>query len=526
MGNKWLKKKEESQFYMLTKNFNNYICGQPKKISDSQIKIPINHNGIEIELLIKNYEYGIIQIIFDYPDKKIRYKPKTDIPNNSLKEKPFKTINISEEKIECEIITNEYNSNQKNTLIINLQNFTLTYFLNEIKLFSLNEEKTLNCLNIETKTEKIKSNSFDFKYENTNFLIGLSERDSHLFLKDDSYRIFNVDNSDQIIGSSDPTYGSIPLIHGINKNNIISILNNNTSDQWVDIKTINNNIKNINWITEGGIIDLFLFSDLNYYNQLNKVSKITGFSKLVPLYVFGYHQCKWGYKDLNDMENVTLKFNELNIPYDVIWFDIDHTNEKKYFTWDPKNFSQPENLLNRIKDEKRYFVTIIDPHIKKCDNYEIADILKKNDCFADIKNKENKLDDYIGYSWSIFSYYIDALNYEKLQKIYKDFFKREDYFFNYDNLGIWVDINESSTFNKEIENTIPKNPIHYDRENYIEHREINNLYGYLYQKKAYNSLKNRFNNKKRPFLLTRSFYLVKKIVLFGQEIIKQIKIFK
>ena len=506
MGNKWLKKKEESQFYMLTKNFNNYICEQPEKISDSQIKIPIKHNGIEIELLIKNYEYGIIEIIFDYPDKKIRYKPKTEIPNNSLKEKPFNKIDISDEKIECEIITNEYNSNQKNTLIINLKNFTITYYLNEIKLFSFNEEKTLNCLNIETKTEKIKSNSFDFKYENTNFLIGLSERDTNLFLKDDSYRIFNVDNSEQIIGSSDPTYGSIPLIHGISKNNIISILNNNTSDQWVEIKTLSNNIKNINWITEGGIIDLFLFSDLNYYNQLNKVSQITGFSKLVPLFVFGYHQCKWGYKDLDDMENVTRKFNELNIPYDVIWFDIDHTNEKKYFTWDPKNFSNPEKLLNRIKDEKRYFVTIIDPHIKKCDNYEIADILKKNDCFIKIKNKDNQLENFIGYCWPTFSYYIDVLNYEKIQKIYNDFFKREDYFLNYDNLGTWVDMNEPSTFNKETENTIPKNTIHFDGENYIEHREVHNLYGYLYQKIAYNSLKNRLNNKKRPFILTRSFY--------------------
>ena len=108
------------------------------------------------------------------------------------------------------------------------------------------------------------------------------------------------------------------------------MLNNTTTDQWVEIKTINNNIKNINWISERGIFDLFLFSDLNDYNQLNKVSKITDFSKFAPLYIFGYHKCKWGYNNLNDMENISQKFNELNIPYDVICFDIEHTNEKKF----------------------------------------------------------------------------------------------------------------------------------------------------------------------------------------------------
>ena len=509
MGNKALKKKEDSEFYTFTKNFSNssnYICEKPEKISESQIKIPINHNGIVIELTLKNYEYGIIQLLFDYPDKKIRYKPKTDIPT-SLKEKPFKKITITEEKIELETEITEFpNSNIKNTLKIDLPNFLITYNLNDNEIFSFNKNKNLQCFNIEKEdNKKLKSNSFDFTYENIPYIIGLSERNSNLFLKDDSYRLFNFDNSEQIIGSNEPIYGSIPLIHGISKNNIISILNDNTSDQWVEIKT-NNNSKEVYWITEGGIINLFLFSDNNYYNQLIKLSKLTGNSPLAPLYVFGYHQCKWGYKDLNDVDNVTKKFNEFNIPYDVIWFDIDHTNEKKYFTWDEKNFKNPQNLLDRIKNENRNFVTIIDPHIKKCEGYEILDILKENDCFVKIKNKEGNIEDFIGYCWPTFSYYIDVLNYDKLQKVYNDFFKREDYFLNYDNLGTWVDMNEPSTFTKENENTIPKDSLHFDGENYIEHREVHNLYGFLYQKIAYNSLKNRFNNLKRPFILTRSFY--------------------
>ena len=75
MGNKALKKKEDSEFYTFTKNFSNssnYICEKPEKISESQIKIPINHNGIVIELTLKNYEYGIIQLLWNKDTKEIK----------------------------------------------------------------------------------------------------------------------------------------------------------------------------------------------------------------------------------------------------------------------------------------------------------------------------------------------------------------------------------------------------------------------------------------------------------------------
>jgi alpha-glucosidase (family GH31 glycosyl hydrolase) len=48
---------------------------------------------------------------------------------------------------------------------------------------------------------------------------------------------------------------------------------------------------------------------------------------------------------------------------------------------------------------------------------------------------------------------------------------------------------------------MPKTNIHFDGKQHVEHREIHNIYGYYYQKVAYNSLLNRFENKIRPFTL-------------------------
>jgi hypothetical protein len=50
-----------------------------------------------------------------------------------------------------------------------------------------------------------------------------------------------------------------------------------------------------------------------------------------------YHQCRWNYKNEQDVREVDAGFDEHDIPYDVLWLDIEHTDGKKYFTWDKVN---------------------------------------------------------------------------------------------------------------------------------------------------------------------------------------------
>lgn len=46
-------------------------------------------------------------------------------------------------------------------------------------------------------------------------------------------------------------------------------------------------------------------------------------------------------------------FDEHDIPYDYIWLDIEHTDGKRYFSWDPHKFSSPKEMLQALKDKKR-----------------------------------------------------------------------------------------------------------------------------------------------------------------------------
>ena len=506
--------KEENPFYIETKNIMkniNYIVGPLEKKSESELIIPLIGEDNKFELQIKNYKYGIFQISFDFIDKSIKYKNKAGVGVNLI---PKKFDNISEEKDKI-VITTKDDSNEKENnvykLIIYLTNFEIKYFINDSLLLSLNKEKNLAIINSEIENDKyLKSNIIDINYYDMNQLYGLPERPSQLFLKDGDYRLFNLDACLDA-GVTKPTYGCIPMLHGVNNNHILTVFNNNSSDQYVEIKTENNNEKKILWFMEGGIIDLYLISDTDFYRNHKKIAEITGYSIMPPLWSLGYHQCRWGYKDSNDVMEVEKKFNELNIPFDCFWFDIEHTDQKRYFTWDPKLFGNIKELLDKLNNEHRYFVTIIDPHIKKDNDYFVCQKLKENDVFVkkNIKNDKNEYENYEGSCWPGISYYVDFLNYEKVLPLYKDLFKNtETYFYNFKNLGTWIDMNEPSVFSltKSEEGTMPKTNIHNDGSQLVEHKEIHNIYGYFYQKVAYESLKYRLGENKRAFILTRSFY--------------------
>ena len=491
--------------YFIEKTTNQKFSANPMKvISDSEILIPFTLTGEDkYELSIKNFNNGIFQIILDLEDKSIKYKNKVNIGTNLTPTK-FSSINTEEEKITL-INKDDDSSEEKNIykLIIYLKEFVINYYINDILILSINNQNLLNLIN--DKEKNIKSNVFDMTYYNITKCIGLPERPQHLFIEDGVIRLYNTDDNAQIVGGVKPTYGSIPMIHGINKNHIFTVFNNNSSDQYVEIKTENNN-KNFLWTMEGGIIDLYLTSDTNYNRNFQKLADITGYAPLPPLWVFGYHQCRWGYKDCNDIIEVEKKFNELDIPVDCFWFDIDHTDDKRYFTWDPKNYSNIKDFLDTLYSEHRYFVTIIDPHIKADDDYFICKTLKENDCFVKAKNEKGELEDFKGNCWPGTSYYADFLNHEKLLPIYKEFYQNETYFMDFYNLGTWVDMNEPSVFDSSDDNSMPKTNIHNDGTQLVEHREVHNIYGHFYQKVAFEALKSRLGTNKRAFILSRSFY--------------------
>ena len=76
-------------------------------------------------------------------------------------------------------------------------------------------------------------------------------------------------------------------------------------------------------------------------------------------------------------------FEEHQIPMDVMWLDIEHTNDKRYFTWDAQKFPNSIEMINELAGFGRKLVTIVDPHPKSD---------KKHKNYPHINAEENEKD--------------------------------------------------------------------------------------------------------------------------------------
>lgn len=49
-----------------------------------------------------------------------------------------------------------------------------------------------------------------------------------------------------------------------------------------------------------------------------------GRSQVPPFWAMGYHQSRWGYKDITALNNIAANFTKHNIPLDTLWSDLDY----------------------------------------------------------------------------------------------------------------------------------------------------------------------------------------------------------
>ncbi|KAI4583115.1 hypothetical protein MJG53_008328 [Ovis ammon polii x Ovis aries] len=253
----------------------------------------------------------------------------------------------------------------------------------------------------------------------------------------------------------------------------------------------------VHWMSESGIIDVFLLTGPTPSDVFKQYSYLTGTQAMPPLFALGYHQCRWNYEDEQDVKAVDAGFDEHNIPYDVMWLDIEHTEGKRYFTWDKKRFPNPKRMQDLLRSKKRKLVVISDPHIKVDPNYSVYAKAKEQGFF--VRNHDGG--DFEGVCWPGLSSYLDFTN-PKVREWYSSLFAFSVYQGSTDILYVWNDMNEPSVF-KGPEQTMQKNAIHHGN---WEHRELHNIYGFYQQMATTEGLIQRSKGKERPFVLTRSFF--------------------
>jgi alpha-D-xyloside xylohydrolase len=191
----------------------------------------------------------------------------------------------------------------------------------------------------------------------------------------------------------------------------------------------------------GGMVDLYVFSGSSPAAVAKQYTDVVGKPAMMPYWSFGFHNCKYGYKSVYEVEDVVANYAASSIPLDTQWMDIDYMEAYKDFTTDPVNFPQAEmtRFVDELHANGQHFIPIVDPGIMVQSGYDAYEQGVKQDVFVKDLNGKN----YLAQVWPGPVYFPDFLN-PATQSYWttqlSDFHSKVAYD------GLWIDMNEASNF--------------------------------------------------------------------------------
>jgi alpha-glucosidase len=320
--------------------------------------------------------------------------------------------------------------------------------------------------------------------------IGLGEKTGPLNRRGNGYINWNTDNFGYST-SADPLYCTTPFYIGLHHQLSYGIFFDNTYKSFFNFGASNNRFTS--FYADGGEMNYYFIHAPTVAEILEHYSFLTGRMEMPPLWSIGYQQCRYSYYPDKEVLNLARTFRDKDIPADTIVFDIHYMDDYKIFTWNKRDFSDPQELLNELRNLGFHVVVMCDPGIKVESGYKAFEDGVKNDVFIKYPDGSN----YAGQVWPGWCHFPDFTNPET-----RNWWKEQ--FRDYVALGIegfWNDMNEIATWGQ----MIPEN-IEMDFEgNKSSMRRGRNIYGFQMARSTYEGTKELLAGK-RPFNLTRSAY--------------------
>jgi len=404
-------------------------------------------------------------------------------------------------------------------------------------------------------------------------LFGLPEHMTKASLPfyEEPYRFWNLDVFEYENNEPMALYGTIPLLWAVqrfpNSDPVVSaFLWINPSETFVKLERdegATSGRAHSWWVSESGVMDVVVMAGPVPAQVSAQFHALTGNPPIPPLWAIGKHQCRWNYMSERDVATVDNSFDKYDLPYDVLWLDIEHTDGKAYFTWNKANFPTPEKMVASLSAKNRKLVNVVDPHIKKDDKFHVFTEVRDKGLFIkkidwrmmddptdskpegwvevekipdptatppEVWNEEedgkweapkidnpaykgawrarqitdptSPLSDFEGWCWPGTSLYPD-FTHPQMREYWASQFALDKYQGTNADTYVWNDMNEPSVFNG-MEVTMMRDAVH--PHGNTEHRDVHNMYGYYVHRATFEGLAKRSPGD-RPFVLTRSFFI-------------------
>ncbi|XP_078603226.1 sucrase-isomaltase, intestinal-like [Branchiostoma floridae x Branchiostoma japonicum] len=224
--------------------------------------------------------------------------------------------------------------------------------------------------------------------------------------------------------------------------------------------------------TIGGVLDFYMFMGPSPEEVVQQYTQAIGRPFMPPYWSLGFQLCRYGYKNLEHIQNVVDGMRNYNIPQDVQYADIDYMERQLDFTLDHTNFHGLPAYFRQLQDEGMKTIIILvgrTPAISKNEtNYPAWDSGVQMDVW--IKNEDQSgpaygkvwpeyADEFLPGKMENASWDFQVENYRSLVG-FPDFLKTSTHDWWHEQIvdfyndptdgirfdGIWIDMNEPANF--------------------------------------------------------------------------------
>lgn len=425
--------------------------------------------GVNLTLEISTPQEGVIRV------RTYHYK-------GMLFNQPAFDLNLLDNKVDYESNEDLIKVNSgKLTLVIDKNNFSMSYYYNE-NLLTSSKERDLGYIKKDYKGLAYEELSYDNSFMQQRLSLGVGEliygfgeRFTSFVKNGQTIEIWNEDGGT----SSEQSYKNIPFYVS---NKGYGVLINHPEKVSVEVGT--EDVKKISFTVHGEEIDYFFIAGPKMMDVIEKYTNFTGRPSLPEPWTFGLW-LSTSFTTNYDEETVMSFINgmlERDIPLKVFHFDCFWMKDFHWsnFLWDERVFSDPKGMLKRIKDLGIKISVWINPYIAQ-ESHLFDEGMEKG---YFIKRLDGKV-----WQWDMWQPGMAIV----------DFTNPDAYKWYQDKLEYLIDLGVD-TFKTDFGERIPTDVKYFDGS---DPYKMHNYYSYIYNKAVFDLLEKK-RGKGKAFLFARS----------------------